>query len=141
MWPWLFREEDVSAHRAIVAGTDGLEPLADTPGAYRVLTGEAHLPLDGTGLGTGRAALREADHARLVTAGLHAVLILEQLAVERLCHCVRLQGSLLARWSLRCVSISESSNWRDESARKGEEEMKNVSVGCAGLGKIEYAKC
>ena len=87
MWPWLFREEDISAHRTrIIGGTGGIEPLSDTYRAYRVLTRETDLPLDGTGLGTERVALREADHAGLVAAGLYAVLVSEQLAAERLCH-------------------------------------------------------
>ena len=73
--------------------------------------GEAELPLDITGLRTERVTLREADHAGSVAAGLYAVLVSEQPAAERLCHCKRLQGSLLARWSLRCVSISELSSW------------------------------
>ena len=73
-----------------------------------MLAREADLPLDGTGFGTERVALREADHTGLVAA--YAVLVSEQLAAERLCHCIRLQGSLLARSSLRPVSISERSN-------------------------------
>lgn len=74
-----------------------------------MLAREADLPLDGTGLRIERVASREADHAGLVAAGLYTVFISEQLAAERLCHCMRLQGSLLTGWSLRYVSISESS--------------------------------
>ena len=96
--------EEYTTYR-IIGGARGIEPFAYTLGAYRVFAWEADFPFDGTGLRIERVALCEADHAGLVAAGIYAILVSEQLAAEKRCHCMRLQGSLLARWNLRCVDF------------------------------------
>ena len=77
----------MSAYRArIVRGARGTKPRGDTPRAYRVVTGKAHLPLDDTGRGAECAAVCEADDAAFAAVGPYAVLGCQQLAEECLRH-------------------------------------------------------
>lgn len=113
-------KKNTAAYRARIVGrAPGIKLGGDTPRAYRVVAGKAHLPLDDTGLGAKRASFCEADDAAFAAVGPYAVLDCQRQAEECLCHCGRLRGSFDGEVRCLVCAITGSSSWEGGSARDG----------------------
>ena len=118
--PRLYGEKNTTAYRARIIGrAPRIKPGGDTPRAYRMVAGKAHLRLDDTGLGAKRAAFCEADDAAFAAVGPYAVLDCQQQAEECLRHCGRLRGSFDGEVGYLVCAITGSSSWEGGSARDG----------------------